>query len=374
MALILPQIKAPNIIQTASKVSQSQNCKPNNTPVSIVRQRDGSKGIFPHFVDRPKPGIIAVSKLGRRFVNEANSYHDFVAALLRECAQSDEEAAYLICDHTALRRYGLGFVKPFPVPFEHHIRFGYAMRGRTIEDLARQIVIEPQKLKLTIAEYNDHAQRGEDPLFGKGSTAYNRFLGDSAHKPNPCVAPIESAPFYAIKVLPADIGTYAGLKTDRYARVLDAEGRPVTGLYAAGNDAVSIMGDNYPGGGITLGPGMTFGYIAARHLAEQGLSSRPLTRAGKLKSRTNAGNMGHRPYARRTIKSLTSGRMTYHHAVIVGQEDHRMNKSMDDEWAGSPLHERLREVVHKIFENEVDYVTGDADFVLYVTAASMEKL
>lgn len=239
-------------------------------PVSIVRRRDGSKGIFPHFVDRPKPGIIAVSKLGRRFVNEANSYHDFVTALLRECAQSDEEAAYLICDHTALRRYGMGFVKPFPVPFKRHIRSGYAMRGRTIEDLACQLGIEPQKLKSTIAEYNHHARCGEDPLFGKGSTAYNRFLGDLAHKPNPCVAPIESAPFYAIKVLPADIGTYAGLKTDRYARVLDAEGRPVTGLYAAGNDAVSIMGGNYPGGGITLGPGMTFGYIAARHLAEQG--------------------------------------------------------------------------------------------------------
>ncbi len=163
-------------------------------PVSIVRRRDGTRGIFPHFVDRPKPGIIAVSKLGRRFVNEANSYHDFVTALLRECAQSDEDAAYLICDHTALRRYGMGFVKPFPIPFKHHIRSGYAMRGRTIEDLARKIGIEPQKLKLTLAEYNDHARRGEDPLFGKGSTVYNRFLGDPAHKPNPCVAPIEFRP------------------------------------------------------------------------------------------------------------------------------------------------------------------------------------
>lgn len=100
------------------------------------------------------------------------------------------------------------------------------------------------------------------------STAYNRFVGDPGHKPNPCVAPIERGPFYAIKVLPADIGTYAGLKTDRHARVLDAGGRPVAGLYAVGNDAASIMGGNYPGGGITLGPGMTFGYIAARHLAE----------------------------------------------------------------------------------------------------------
>jgi succinate dehydrogenase/fumarate reductase flavoprotein subunit len=239
-------------------------------PVSLVPRRDGSRGIFPHFVDRPKPGIIAVSKLGRRFANEANSYHDFVVALLRECAQADEEAAYLICDHSALRRYGMGFVKPFPVPFRHHIRSGYLVRAGTIEDLARQIGVEPQKLRLTVAEYNHHARRGEDPLFGKGSTAYNRFLGDPGHKPNPCVAPIERGPFYAIKVLPADIGTYAGLKTDRHARVLDARGQPVRGLYAAGNDAASIMGGNYPGGGITLGPGMTFGYIAATHVAEHG--------------------------------------------------------------------------------------------------------
>jgi succinate dehydrogenase/fumarate reductase flavoprotein subunit len=237
-------------------------------PVSIVKRRDGSEGLFPHFVDRPKPGIIAVSKMGRRFVNEANSYHDFIIALLRECAQSDEDAAYLICDHTAIRRYGMGFAKPFPVPILHHIRSGYLMRARTIEDLAGQIGVGPAKLGQTIAEYNSHARRGEDPLFGKGSTAYNRFLGDPEHKPNPCVAPIERGPFYAIKVLPADIGTYAGIKTDRHARVLDADGRPVAGLYAAGNDAASIMGGNYPGGGITLGPGMTFGYIAARHLAE----------------------------------------------------------------------------------------------------------
>jgi succinate dehydrogenase/fumarate reductase flavoprotein subunit len=237
-------------------------------PVSIVRRRDGSSGIFPHFVDRPKPGIIAVTTLGRRFVNEANSYHDFVAALLRECMQCDEDAGYLICDHAALRRYGIGFVKPFPVPFRHHIRSGYLLRDSTIEGLARQIGIAPEKLGRTVAEYNDHARRGEDPLFGKGSTAYNRFLGDPGHQPNPCVAPIDAAPFYAVKVLPANIGTYAGLKTDQYARVLSEQGQPVTGLYAAGCDAVSIMGGNYPGGGINLGPGMTFGFIAARHLAE----------------------------------------------------------------------------------------------------------
>ncbi|MDB5369106.1 MAG: FAD-dependent oxidoreductase [Roseomonas sp.] len=237
-------------------------------PVSRVRRRDGSTGLFPHFVDRPKPGVIAVTRNARRFVNEANSYHDFIVALLSECRGTGENAAYLICDHATIRRYGLGFAKPFPVPIGHHVRSGYLLRGRTIAELAQKAGLDPQRLGQTIARYNDYAQKGEDPDFGKGSTAYNRFLGDPGHQPNPCLAPVEHGPFYAVKVVPADIGTYAGLKTDRWARVLDAGDQPILGLYAAGNDSASIMGGNYPGGGITLGPGMTFGYVAALHMAK----------------------------------------------------------------------------------------------------------
>ena len=116
-------------------------------------------------------------------------------------------------------------------------------------------------------EYNIHARKGEDPEFHKGSTAYNRSLGDPEQKPNPCVAPVEQGPYYAIKLVIGDLGTFAGLRCDEYARVLDENGSPIPGLYAAGNDAASIMGGNYPGGGITLGPAITFGYIAARHIA-----------------------------------------------------------------------------------------------------------
>lgn len=238
-------------------------------PVSRVKRRDGSVSLVPHFVDRPKPGIIAVTKNARRFVNEANSYHDFVAAMLAECKGTGENAAYLICDHSAIRRYGMGYAKPFPVPIGHHVRSGYLMRGRTIRELAKQAGLDPEALERTVATYNEGARNGEDPMFGKGSTAYNHFLGDPGHPKNPCVAPIATGPFYAVKVFPADIGTYAGLRTDRWARVLDAQRLPIRGLYAAGNDTASIMGGNYPGGGITLGPGMTYGYIAASHLASQ---------------------------------------------------------------------------------------------------------
>ena len=118
-----------------------------------------------------------------------------------------------------------------------------------------------------MAEYNLYALKGEDPAFSRGSTLYNRYQGDPSNKPNPCVAPIEQGPFYAVKVMPGSFGTFAGLKTDGSARVLGAGGAPIPGLYAAGTDMASVMGGHYPAGGINLGPAMTFGYIAGRHAA-----------------------------------------------------------------------------------------------------------
>jgi predicted oxidoreductase len=144
------------------------------------------------------------------------------------------------------------------------------LRGRTLAELAERADIDAPALQRTVDYYNVDARRGKDSQFGKGSTAYNRYLGDAEHKPNPCVAPVEHAPFYAIKVLMGDLGTFAGIRTDRHARVLDDAGLVITGLYAVGNDAASVMGGAYPGGGITLGPAMTFGFIAAHHLATLG--------------------------------------------------------------------------------------------------------
>lgn len=236
-------------------------------PVSRVPWPDGTTGVFPHFIDRAKPGVIAVTRAGTRFVNEANSYHDFVQAMVAATAGAAEHAAFLICDHPTLRRYGLGFAKPFPVPLGPYLRSGYLVRGRTLAELGKNAGIDPAALEATVARYNGPAARGEDPEFRRGSTAYNRYLGDPTVTPNPCVAPLATGPFYALKLVPGDLGTFAGLRGDAHARVLDAAGAPIPGLYAAGNDLASIMGGNYPGGGITLGPAMTFGYIAARHIA-----------------------------------------------------------------------------------------------------------
>ncbi len=237
-------------------------------PISRPRKPDGTLGTFPHFVDRSKPGVIAITRSGRRFVNEADSYHDFCQAMIARCkAEEGEPAAWFITDHRAFRRYGLGYAKPAPVPYGKLIKDGYLIRGKSLADLAKQIGADGSQLERTVSAFNAHAKNGEDPEYHKGSNAYNRSLGDPLQKPNPCVAPLAQAPFYAVRLYVGDLGTFAGLMTNENAQVLGPADAPIAGLYAAGNDALSIMGGNYPGGGITLGPAVTFGYIAARHMS-----------------------------------------------------------------------------------------------------------
>nr|WP_294560076.1 FAD-dependent oxidoreductase [uncultured Rhodopila sp.] len=236
-------------------------------PVSLVPYPDGSAGRFPHIIERNKPGIIGVLANGQRFCNEGNGYHDYVATMLRSVPPGQEVASWLVCTRAFQRRYGLGIARPVPLPVGPFIRSGYLKTGRTIGELALACGIDKAGLERTVAEYNEHARNGEDPAFGRGGTPYNRQSGDPANTPNPCVAPLERGPFFAVKVVPGSFGTLAGLKTDASARVLDPAGSPIAGLYAAGTDMASVMGGHYPAGGINLGPAMTFGYIAGRHAA-----------------------------------------------------------------------------------------------------------
>jgi len=238
-------------------------------PVSLVpKQKGRPDAAFPHLIERAKPGVIAVTRAGRRFVNEASSYHDFMGALIGTTPRGEEVCAWLVCDHRFQRRYGLGFSKPFPFPTGPYRRSGYLKRANTIEALAAQCGIDPRGLADTVTTYNAYAKDGFDPQFHKGSTPYNRVQGDARHKPNPCVAPLADGPFYAVKLVPGSLGTFAGLATDAQSRVLDDTRAPIPGLYAAGNDSASMMGGCYPSGGITLGPAMTFGYLAGLALAE----------------------------------------------------------------------------------------------------------
>ena len=236
------------------------------SPVSLFRRADGSEGVFPHTVaDRGKPGIIAVTREGTRFTSEAVSYHEFVLAMLR--AGEAANPAYLICDRRSLWQYGLGAVRPFALSLAPHLASGYLVRAETLEALAARLAIVPVGLLRTLERYNEDARRGVDSAFGLGGDPYQRFLGDARNAPNPCMRPIEAAPFFAIRIHASDLGTSAGLITDGAARVLDAAGRPVPGLYACGNDMNSIMDGAYPGPGITLGPALVFGYLAARGMS-----------------------------------------------------------------------------------------------------------
>lgn len=238
-------------------------------PTSIVPRKDGSKGVMPHFIDRAKPGVIAVTSDGRRFSNEAFSYHDFVQNLVKavKAKKLGEFSAWLVCDHHHLREYGLGSVAKFPLPIGQYLRSGYLKRGRTLDELAKVIGVPASALREEVQSFNRDAATGVDSKFKKGSTAYNRYQGDALVEPNPCMAPIERGPFYAIKLVIGDIGTFAGLSTDASCRVLSQDRQIVKGLYAVGNDAASVMGGNYPGAGITLGPCLTFGYVAGMQLA-----------------------------------------------------------------------------------------------------------
>lgn len=238
-------------------------------PVSLVPRNDGSVAHFPHLIERAKPGLIAVTRFGKRFTNEADSYHDFMQGLLSALPAGEEVQAWLVVDHRFIRRWGLGAVKPAPVGLGHMLANGYLKRGRTLEALAAQCGIDPVNLTQTVMRFNTMAETGYDAEYGKGQTPYNRIQGDTTHTGrNPCMAPLKEGPFYAVRVVAGSLGTFAGLRCNEHAQVLNEQGEAIQGLYAGGNDLSSVMGGNYPSGGITLGPAMTFGYLAAHHAAQ----------------------------------------------------------------------------------------------------------
>ncbi len=238
-------------------------------PCSVIPGRGGENGVWPHLVDRQKPGFISVLKNGRRYTDESAAYHDMVPAMIAACEQAGygEASAWLIGDARGVKRWGIGAVRPFPVPHGQHLRSGYLLKAASLRDLAQTAGIDADALEATVSRFNAHARNGTDPDFNRGGRAYDLYQGEAGHAPNPCLGPLENGPFHAVKIYASEIGTYAGLKTDVSARVLDKDGAPVRGLYAVGNDQASVFAGSYPGAGATLGPAMTFGYIAGRHLA-----------------------------------------------------------------------------------------------------------
>jgi 3-oxosteroid 1-dehydrogenase len=222
---------------------------------------------FPYIVlpERSLAGSIIVNSAGKRFCNEAGPYIDVVNAQRNN--HSEEQSAipaYLIVDSRYLKKYPLGPIMPGASP-KKHIESGYVKSADSIKGLAEQYGIDPHGLSGQMEKYNENAIHGSDPEFEKGKHPIDHYYSDPSVKPNSCVGPVNTPPYYAIEIWPGDLGTKGGLNTDEHARVLNQGGQVIEGLYATGNCSASVMGATYAGAGGTIGPSMTFGYIAAKH-------------------------------------------------------------------------------------------------------------
>ncbi|BAU96959.1 putative succinate dehydrogenase [Corynebacterium suranareeae] len=217
-------------------------------------------------VEATLPGSIVVNKQGKRFVNEALNYHDFSRVFANIDPETSEFAnipAFLVMDSTFTARY----------PVAGHPTFSSAadapswmVQAETLDDLANKLGVEPAGLCSTVLQFNADAREGIDSEFGRGATEQDRHLGDPVNIPNPCLAPLETGPFYAVELKPGALGTAGGLHTNLNGEVLGWDGLPLGGLYAAGNCSATVFKDAYPGGGATIGSAITRAYAAGKHI------------------------------------------------------------------------------------------------------------
>ncbi|MGW6010190.1 3-oxosteroid 1-dehydrogenase [Streptomyces sp. NPDC055210] len=223
----------------------------------------------PYFclAERTLPGGLLVNAAGARFVNEAAPYSDVVHTMYDKNASAPHIPAWLIVDQNYRNRYLFRDIAPTFVLPDAWYESGAAHKAWTLDALAQGIGVPAAALRATVNRFNSLAQSGTDPDFHRGDSVYDHYYTDPAILPNSCLAPLWLAPYYAFKIVPGDLGTKGGLRTDARARVLRPDGSVVPGLYAAGNASAAVMGHSYAGAGSTIGPAMTFGYIAARDIA-----------------------------------------------------------------------------------------------------------
>ena len=240
------------------------------TPTCLI---PGQKLASVLVVEKSLPHSCFVNQHGHRFTNEAAPYIDVVHGMYADQQRTNATIpAWMVFDATCRERYPVGPVAPGYAMKDNRlprrIREEFLFKANTIEELAAKMEVEPATLRATVDRFNGFAREGHDPDFHRGESASDRYYGDPRSKPNPCLGPIESGPFYAIRVYPGDLGTKGGLVTDLRGRVEREDGSVIDGLFAVGNCQASVMGRTYPGAGGTIGPALTFGMLAAEAAAE----------------------------------------------------------------------------------------------------------
>lgn len=240
------------------------------TPTIKVPGEDRPRGVF---AERAFPGAIVVNQNGERFVNEACPYLEFGDAMYRDNQKTGGRSipGWAVFDARFRFSYAMGPLMPAQIMPDSRLRKEWEgtvyWKADTLAGLAKKIGVDAAGLQATVDKVNGYARSGKDQDFDRGGNVFDRYYGDTNAKPNPCLATIEKGPFYAMRMDPGDIGTKGGLLTNEHAQVVRDDGEPIPGLYAIGNTSASVMGTGYPGAGGTIGPAMTFGYIAAHHIA-----------------------------------------------------------------------------------------------------------
>jgi 3-oxosteroid 1-dehydrogenase len=216
-----------------------------------------------------KPHAFLVDQTGIRYLNEGGSYMEFCQRMLARHKIAPAIPSWWIMDTNYLQKHMLAATMPGVDKPRLWTDSGYLRKGKTIEELAQACGIDPAALKKTTDTFNRWALQGRDEEFHRGDREYDKWLGDPGNKPSPALGPVSKGPFYAVPVVPGNVGTFGGVVTDTHARVLREDGSVIDGLYATGTTTAAVMGRTYPGAGCSIGPSFTWGYVAAKHVLEQ---------------------------------------------------------------------------------------------------------
>lgn len=246
------------------------------------------------------PHVILVDQSGIRYMNEGGSYMAYCKGMLARNAVVPAVPSWAVFDNQYIRRYMLAGTTPGAQKPRRWYDEGYLRQADTLSGLAQKLGMNPATLEATVRRFNAFVAANRDEDFHRGERAYDRWLGDRLHRPSETLGSIDRSPFYAVPVHPGDVGTFGGVVTDEFARVLRSDGSVIGGLYATGVATASVMGRYYPGAGASVGPSFVFGYVAAKHAVAAGAAT------GSTGTASACGEHAHSPGRRHPLSARRS--------------------------------------------------------------------